>query len=243
MSKKSKRGGRPKKSGDRYPSGGLRPVKDLGSPEALRNRALMVSPGLSAVALESIGFAAGASIDDMTKDKHDEFLAFIVAQKDAEDRRTAYPLGVLAARQLVTSRQHYAGRRYMQLYLGALQYGGANVKSCLANVVGDGSGGKGNGYGPEGGISDDPEPKEYRGARAVLKGVGRSAEEAVVWVAVFQRFPDVRDMNALKTGLSALAAHFDPFGGERKADVAPDEFDAMATKYADQMVKKLEAQT
>ncbi len=164
-------------------------VTDQGSDMALIRRAIALEPKLAEL-----------------KDEE------ILKRKACQDRRGSYPLGILFYQGQVSSGQHYAGRRYMGLFVRAVR--GVGVASVLANMVGEGM------------ILPSPEPVQdaaevrtaYLAARRALRRSGHMSAFLVDRVAVYEDVrPDlIREavLRTLHVGLDALKAHFD---GEDKA--------------------------
>lgn len=204
MSKKVRKGGRPRKSGARKPSGDLRPAVDHGSEYLLARRA---------------------------------------AVGDAKDTRTSYVLGVLMLEGDINAKQHYAGRRYWRLYRSAAESGGANVKSCLANLVGGSGGGQPSGYGPAGGSDFDDAllMSEYRAAHQAVASESQTTLNLVEAVALFEVNPAPHQLDRLRRGLDLLYIHFK--GGDRPAEDFAEVYidEAERLKAAAQAADRVEA--
>lgn len=177
------RPGRPPKAGPRKPCGRLRFVSDGGSEHLLAHRALAINPALVGHAVEELA-RNGAALD----------------------RRASYPLGALYARHFITGAQHYAGCRYMALFVRAVR--GVGVPSVLANLVGHGS------IATTSFVEHAEERAaeiqgDYRSARVALERSGRRSTIAVDNVAVYQHEIIQRNLVNLRVGLDALWGHFD----------------------------------
>lgn len=188
------RPGRPSKPGDRKPSGDLRFIPDRGSPLMLLRRVELVDSKFARLPQEG----------------DDEFAQRISKHQDAHDKRVGYPLGIMLIKRQITSEEHYAGRRYMGLFVRAVR--GVGVQSVLANFIGAGSLAFANVARDQ--IANDDVGAEirraYLEAREALERAGRRATYAVDDVAIYElpRFHLSR-MGELKRGLSRLAEHFD----------------------------------
>lgn len=185
--------GRKKKSGDRFPSGRLRFETDKGSPELLAHRAVAVTP--------TIAWSNAAELAEIAK------------RPVCEDRRSSYPLGILYIRGEITSGQHYAGRRYMALFVKAVR--GVGIPSVLADLAGKGS----LSAVSVGAILESDaykaatdNRKAYLAAREALEASGRRCAAAVDRWAVFEEgLPPVAMMGlgTLTRGLETLRVHFE----------------------------------
>lgn len=69
--------GRHRTPGQRYPSGGLRPRRDHGTPEVIAKRLMMVGPGDPALAHYPLGIALARHV--ITDDQHQAGLAYALA--------------------------------------------------------------------------------------------------------------------------------------------------------------------
>jgi hypothetical protein len=185
--------GRKKKPGDRFPSGKLRFETDRGSPELLAHRAVAVHPHLA------------WSNDD----ERDE----LAKRPICEDKRSSYPLGILLLRHEITSGQHYAGRRYMALFVKAVR--GVGIPSVLADLAGKGSLSAMNVTAimeSEAVKVATDHRKAYLGAREALDASGRRSAAAVDRWAVFEEgLPPMAmvQLSALSRGLETLRVHFE----------------------------------
>ena len=186
------RRGRPRKAGKRKPSGDLKFTPDSGSPHLLAHRVLDVLPHL-----------AGSKIDKLLD--HDV----------AQDKRSAYPLGILLLQGKITPAHHYAGRRYAGLFVRAIR--GVGMPSCLANLIGSGG-------------VDQPMPAHependaaeeihiaYKAARRVLQRVGQRIAEAIDNVAVYETKQASESLPLIVRGLEDLKRHFNEVDKRRSA--------------------------
>lgn len=168
----SKRG-RPRKSGPRKPSGGLRFVPDAGTAELAAHRAAGV----------------GCQAD----------------QIDTSDPRLSYPLGILFVQRRINGPQHYAGRRYLGLFVRAVR--GVGIPSVLGNMVSSGAT-----IGPKVQEYADDEAKirsQYLDAREALDAIGGKAAATVDNVAIHEvRALGSNNLIWLVKGLNGLHAHF-----------------------------------
>lgn len=188
------RPGRPSKPGDRKPSGDLRFIPDRGSPLMLLRRVELVDSKFARLPQEG----------------DDEFAQRISKHQDAHDKRAGYPLGIMLIKRQITSQEHYAGRRYMGLFVRAVR--GVGIQGVLANFIGVGSLSFQNVVRDQ--IANDELGAEirtaYLEARRALARSGKSSVTAVDDVAVYElpAFHPTR-MGYLHTGLTALAEHFE----------------------------------
>jgi hypothetical protein len=139
----------------------------------------------------------------------DDTLRRAARDKSSTDRRASYPLGVMLARHMVTSAQHYAGRRYQGLFIRAVR--GIGIASVLARFTGAGSIGAAvhQIVGVDQAAAETDMWRAYLAARAALHAAGDAARRAVDHVAVYEA--GAVEIDALRRGLDALARHF---GGE-----------------------------
>lgn len=205
---KTKRAGRPRKAGKRKPCGRLQTQDDTGTPELLAHRTIAIHPEFGAKMLDSA--------------RYEENIAQLANHKSATDRRAAYPLGVFFAQHHVTSEQHYAGRRYLGLFVRAVCQP-LSVPSVLGKMVA-------NAPGTVPGMSrtDDEIAKaavearqSYLDCRTVLKALGRGVSATVDGVVVYEEHryrPDQLVM--LRKGLDALYAHFEKADAQKRAVAA-----------------------
>lgn len=198
----NRHGGRPRMEGDRTPGGRLRPTTDLGTVEMQCQRAIALMPELE-------GKTTAQIVSQTMR----------VGAKDValySDRRASYPLGILAARGIVTGAMHFAGKKYLGLFVRATERtSGASVKSALASFDRGSSSGRVYTKPPEGFLyAPGEDPAEiaehaYRAARRELFHRGQlclsTVDNVVLHEHALQSEPLIR---VLKIGLTILHEHF-----------------------------------
>lgn len=159
--------GSPRKAGQRKPSGDLRILVDGGSPRLLAHRALTIDPTLAAVDLDGLAPMA-----------------------QARDRRASYPLGVLLLRREISSLQHYAGRRYLGLFMAGVR--GVGTPSILACLVSLSRGSHGNGFDSPIAELDIKARADYLAARRLL-----DQARAAAWPRSSTRSPSTNSVSSI----------------------------------------------
>ena len=176
--------GRPRKAGQRKPSGDLRILVDGGSPRLLAHRALTIDPTLAAVDLDGLAPMA-----------------------QARDRRASYPLGVLILRREISSLQHYAGRRYLGLFMAGVR--GVGTPSILACLVSLSRGSHGNGFDSPIAELDIKARADYLAARRLLDQARDGVAQVADAVAIYEFcLVDRAQLAKLRLGLDNLVEHF-----------------------------------
>ena len=218
--------GRKRKAGRRHPNGDLIPETDYGPAYAAMQRLSRTSLTAAGDALVTLGSLAkletacaahsrNCRCDDCAElAKHQSTVHRL--PRMARDKRLAYPLGILYARGLVLSGEHYAGRRYAALFVAAVRPLG--IPSILADLAGRGAI---QGYRPDlGGIGRPELQLQYRQARQVLDREGlrvvRVVDEVVIYEEGVPASASPR-MRWLECGLHALADHFERADALRRA--------------------------
>lgn len=127
---------------------------------------------------------------------------------DDRDKRASYPLGVLYARGLILSGDHYAGRRYAMLFFRAVQP--IIAPSILGNLVAGGN------LAAAMILVDDTVDHgaearaDYLDAREALGRRGASVAAAVDDVVIYEHEPrTTRRLEAIRDGLDTLKQFFD----------------------------------
>lgn len=185
--------GRPPKAGDRYACGKLRPVAATATDEHQAKRRALVGEPRRARTPQEIA-------------KH-EALA-------------ASPLGVLYARGLILSGDHYAARRYAMLFASAVRP--LSMPSVLGNLV------AGGGHTLAMALLDEMAGQErhpvtgalvpigtwdreqFLDAHDVLESRGAHVVRAVEALVIYENPPrGQRRLDAIRDGLDALKTHFD----------------------------------
>lgn len=180
------RGGRPRKPGKRKPSGDLCEQVDLGTPELLRHRAMMINPALM-----------DARVDDIMK------------ASASRDQRASYALGILFARGLIDEYQHAVGCRYQRL-CNIARYYPQERPSILAGLV------KSPNAGGDKPAEHDETPEErfernrvqYLDIQRILAKQPVPVRKMVDNVSLFGMMPRDNEMNDLKAGLTVLQRFF-----------------------------------
>jgi hypothetical protein len=185
--------GRKRKAGDRYPSGRLRFEADPGSPQLLVHRLQAVVP--------SVAWPEDADLESIAR------------RRQGQDKRSAYPLGILLLRGEITSSEHYAGCRYMALFVRAVR--GIGVPSILADLAGRGSVTSFRVFSETVAPKAAETRREYLRARQALEDRGRYGNHHVAavvdrWAVFEEGLPPMamRQLLALRCGLGVLADHF-----------------------------------
>ncbi|HEX3884766.1 MAG TPA: hypothetical protein VHW66_19085 [Stellaceae bacterium] len=190
--------GRPRKSGERNPSGRLRakPEGDRGTLETRAQRALRANPHLLS-SLTKAGLRGTALVDAL-------------AARDQVDRRVRDdPLGILYRRDMVDGGEQYAGRRYAGLFGRAVRRVHA---PSLMGVAVAGNRGVDDSADDEDGRLDYLAARrlDYLAARRALQRRGYRVTSAVDNLVVYEFFPQTpAQLAAARDGLSALKRHFD----------------------------------
>jgi hypothetical protein len=173
--------GRPRKAGERHASGDLRQAADQGTPEHQKKRIDLVGPPRDTRTSQRI--------------QRHEALA-------------SYPLGVLYARRLVLSGEHYAGKRYASLFVKAVRP--VTLPSILANLVSAG------GLPLALALVDDAVDKgaedraAYLAAREVLDRRGPLVAKVIDDLVIYEVEPrSQKRLDMIRDGLDALNRHFE----------------------------------
>lgn len=194
------RAGRPRKQGDRKPSGDLRRrfEVDHGSPGLLMHRTLAISPHL-----------AGLDPDELARNGA------------ARDRRAAYPLGILYARRVITGPMHYAGGRYAGLFCRTVR--GISLPSIMADLVGRGAVRAVNSETPRDGVDTAKAAADARAAYLACRRILEAAACApsVDHVAVYQLWPADSQLARLLRGLDLLRRHFEAIDSAKREILGP----------------------
>lgn len=143
---------------------------------------------------------------DRGTDEHREQRKRLVG--DADDKRASYPLGVLYARRLILSGDHYAGRRYAALFARAVRP--VTVPSILANLVAGGGLVMAHLLVDEMVDNGAQDRADYLSAREALDRRGTLVAQAVDDVVIYEHAPrSDRRLELIRDGLDALKHHFD----------------------------------
>ena len=176
--------GRPRKEGERYPSGDLKPENDRGSEYALAQRVLRIAPERSGETVKELA-ASGAALS----------------------RLSTYQLGIYLETSLITESQFRAGQQYARLYKSIAPV--RTEQSCLKNLVAGGGGG----FFEDDSIEAAKHRKENRDtffeAKQRMMVKGRAVVEAVEAVAIFDQRIAKHEHASLAVGLHALELFFD----------------------------------
>jgi len=209
LMKKAGRGGRPRKSGDRYPSGGLRP---LPPPDyALLRRAEKVGVGLKPGDFELLRRASGGE----RLNREERFglqrveTEWKVVRSMGASQQAGYALGQLLMRGILSKRQHDAALRFASNW--SLWAAKGELGSHILRRTNGGGGG-------------EPSPQEWRRAkeayleaRAILELchprvlVSVAIEQVVMdeeVASILEGRAHPRAIKALRIGLDALADHY-----------------------------------
>ena len=133
----------------------------------------------------------------------------LVGGDDKNQRYAAYPLGVLYARRLLLSGDHYAGQRYAALFVRAVHP--RSIPSVLGTLV------AGFGFGSamtllDGDASERAaeQRSDYLSAHAALTNCGRACTIAVEDLVLYDHAPLTKlQLKRIHTGLDALHQHFE----------------------------------
>jgi hypothetical protein len=144
----------------------------------------------------------------------------LVLPRQCRDKRASYPLGVLFARGVVQSADHYAGRRYAALFVAAVRPLG--VPSILADIVGRGAVSSWRDATVSGQqlVRAWEMETAYRRARQELDREGIRVVRVVDEVVVYEEGMPAAGSPRLRwllTGLRALGAHFEKVDALRRA--------------------------
>lgn len=178
------KGGRPRKDGDRKPSGDLRPQVDYGSRYLLMRRAALIDP--------SIDTSKVIDVRDLAA---------------LQDQRASHLLGIMQAQQRITADMAWAGRRYAAAYNQSVAR--PSMRSGLEMMVATASGGYSGGEV----IEETPDERElrledvradYLAMRSCIFRHGRHVVAVVDRVAVFDEQIREAQVEPLRIGLRAL---------------------------------------
>lgn len=200
--------GRPRKAGARYKCGAVKPEKDYGSLHLQLQRLAALSPLSASQVLSDLSQASpdGLTAKEAREIERHQVCVLAMLKEASSDPRASYQLGVLFARRVINSAQHYAGRRYQGIYTRGVCP--PRQPSVLSNLVGGGT------CGPIPTKIDVNERAaenriEYLDTRTALEYYGRVVTSIVDAVTVFDFPPMPQQIDDLKSGLNALLEHFE----------------------------------
>ena len=128
----------------------------------------------------------------------------LVGGDDKKQRYASYPLGVLYARRLILSGDHYAGQRYAMLYVRGVHP--LTLPSVLGNLIGIGAA-----LAPARDADHGAQDRlDYLAARHALNQCSFQAAMAVDDLVIHDHDPTTqRRLDQIRSGLHALHAHFE----------------------------------
>ncbi len=141
----------------------------------------------------------------------------LVGGDEKKQRYASYPLGVLYARRLLLSGDHYAGQRYAALFMRAVHP--LTLPSVLGNLIAGG----GiilamvalDGANEEKGAEDR---SDYLAARKALGRSGAAEAMAVDDLVLYNHAPRTQKrLDQIRHGLDALHTHFDQVDARSRA--------------------------